>query len=86
MLNCVIKYPACSADTQKLIPICQSQCPLIDIHIAKCSLDLLNSDFPLVKKLLNLFECDDPDTYYNFPPRYIDSEANLTECLMLSKL
>ena len=84
-LNCVVKYPACSTDTQKLIPICQSQCPQINIQIARCSLDLVSSDFILVKRLLNSFGCYDPNSYYNFPSRYINIETNTTECLMLSK-
>lgn len=84
MLYCIIKYPACNANKPKLIPICYSQCPLIDIQIAQCLLDLRSSDFPLVKELLMVFECDDPQTYINFPSQHV--ETNQTECLMLSKL
>ena len=84
-LNCMITYPACSVNREQLIPLCPSQCPQLSVQIAQCSLDLLNvynSDFQLVQKLLNSFECDDPQTYYNFPSQYI--ENNSTNCLMIS--
>ena len=87
-LNCLVKYPACSADTKKLIPICDTQCLLIDVQIKQCLINLEDkfpgSDFPLVKNLLRSIECDEAETYYNFPFQYI--EANSTNCLMLSKL
>ena len=87
-LNCVVRYPACSTDTEKLIPICQSQCLLIDVQIKQCLINLEDnfpgSDFPLVKNLLRSIECDEAGTYYNFPFQYI--EANSSNCLMLSKL
>jgi len=85
VLNCVIKYPACSADMEKLIPICPSQCALIDFQKAKCLLVLSDLDFSLVKGVLQSFKCVDPQTYYNFPQQYVD-EANMTDCLTLSKL
>ena len=84
-LNCLMTFPACSRDTEKLIPICQSQCPLLNVQTAQCSLDLLNlhnSEFPLVNRLLHVFDCDDHNAYYNFPRRYV--ETNRTNCLMIS--
>lgn len=85
-LNCVIRYPACSANMKKLIPLCKSQCLSIDYQIAQCLIyledNMLISDFPLVVNLLTSVECDEPETYYNFPLDYI--ENNSTECLMLS--
>lgn len=86
-LDCIIRYPACNANTQKLIPICQSQCLLIDAQIPQCLLYLENNflmtDFPSVEELLRSVECDDPESYYNFPSHYI--ETNSTDCLMISK-
>ena len=86
-LDCIIRYPACNANKEKLIPICQSQCLLIDVQIPQCLLhlenNLLMTDFPLVKELLRSVECDQPESYYNFPSHYI--ETNSTDCLMISK-
>lgn len=86
VLNCVVKYPACSTNMEKLIPICPSQCTLIDFQIAHCLLVLDNLNFLLVKRILNSFHCDNPQTYYNFPRQYFIDEANLTDCSILSKL
>ena len=78
----MISYPACNASTNKLIPICPSQCLSIDIHITQCSLDLLNFNFPLLKDILNTIDCDEPETYHPFPSQYIDTTS--TDCVMLS--
>ena len=86
VLNCVIKYPACNANMEKLIPICPSQCTLIDFQIAHCLLVLDDLDFLLVKRILNSFHCNNPQTYYNFPRQYFIDETNFTNCLMISKL
>ena len=87
-LYCTIKHPACSANLKKVSPICQSQCLSIDYQTVQCLIYLednnLITDFPLVVDLLRTVECDEPDTYYNFPSDYIDN--NSTDCLMLSKL
>lgn len=87
-LNCVIRHPACSANTKKLVSICHSQQLTINFQIKLCLLHLEDSgvhssDFPLVKNLLNSVDCVDPETYYNFPLQYV--ETNSTNCLMLSK-
>ena len=87
-LNCVVRYPACSVNTEKLIPICESQCLQIDVQIKQCLLNLQESnlppsEFPLVHNLLNSIDCLEPNTYYNFGRRYI--ENNLTDCINLSK-
>ena len=81
-LHCVVSYPACNASTNKLIPICQSQCLSIDIHITQCSLNLLNSNFPLLRNILNTIDCDAPETYYPFPSQYIDTTSS--DCIMLT--
>ena len=86
-LNCVVRYPACSHETENIIPICQSQCLEIDVKIKQCLLDfqknnLTSTDFPLVEGFLSSVECKDPSTYYNFWRRYI--EENSTNCAMLS--
>ena len=87
-LNCLIKYPACSVNMKKVSPICQSQCLTVYYQTAQCLIYLEDNmrilDFPLVVDLLRTVECDEPDTYYNFPSDYIDN--NSTDCLMLSKL
>ena len=87
-LNCMVRYPVCDTNTEMLIPICEPQCLLIDAQIKQCSFNLENnfpgSEFPLVKNLFNSIECDEPDTYYNFPLLYI--ETNSTKCLTISKL
>ena len=87
-INCIIRYPACSANMKKVTPVCQSQCLSIDYQTVQCLIyledNMLVSDFPLVVNLLETVECDEPETYYNFPSDYIDS--NSTDCLMLSKL
>ena len=77
-------YPACNPSTKKLIPVCESQCLLVDLEKAQCSVDLLQSNFPLLQNVINSFKCDDPRAYYNFPSQYM--ETNSTECFMLSKL
>ena len=86
-LDCVIKYPSCSANTDKIVSICQSQCRSIDSQIIDCLIHLENnmliSEFQLVHTLLETVECEEPETYYNFPVEYI--EINSTDCLMLSK-
>lgn len=82
-LDCaVIKYPACNPSTNKLIPICRSQCLSIDIHITQCSLSLLNSNFTLLKDILDTVDCDVPGTYYPFSSQYIDTTS--TDCVMLN--
>ena len=82
LLNCTIRYPACNANQSKVLPICPSQCPQIELQKAQCVV-LLNDypDFQMVKGLLNSFECNQPETYYNFDESYIDS----SDCIMLSK-
>ena len=86
-LICIITYPPCNASTEKLIPICESKCLSIDAQIPRCLLylenNLLMTDFPLVEELLRSVECDEPESYYNFPSHYI--ETNSTDCIMISK-
>ena len=86
-LNCIFRYPACSNETENVIPICQSQCLEIDVRIKQCLLNLQNNnltstDFPLVEGILSSVECKEPSTYYDFWRRYI--EENSTNCVMLS--
>ena len=85
ILSCVTRYPACSDNMKTIIPICESQCLIIDFQIAQCLIHLednmLNQEFPLVRTLLGSVECDEPETYYNFPTHYF--ETNSSECLML---
>ena len=88
ILDCIIRYPACNSSSQKLIPICQSQCLLIEAQMPQCLLhlenNLLMSDFPMVEELLRSVDCDNPESYYNFPSYHI--ETNSTDCLMIGEL
>lgn len=44
------------------------------------------SGFSTVKQLLDLFECDEPETYYDFHPYYAEhNQNNSNDCVMLSK-
>ena len=87
ILNCVIGYPACSTNTHKLTPLCQSQCTVINLQIRQCILCMVmntnSSDFRMVKNLLSSFQCGDAETYYNFPSQYV--EDNSSDCITLSK-
>lgn len=81
LFNCTVRYPACNANTSKVLPICPSQCSQVELRKAQCVVLLDKySDFQMVKGLLNTFECDEPGTYYNFHRSYIDS----SDCIMLS--
>ena len=84
-LTCIYSYPACNASIQRLIPICEKQCPLIEVLAAQCLLIFLDTEFVMVKQLLDTFECKDLGTYYNFHREYFNTETNSTDCVMLSK-
>lgn len=84
-LNCIVRYPTCNNNMEKLIPICQSQCPMINHQITQCSIDLIShGDSPVLAELLSRFQCENPENYYSFPIQYI--ETNSDDCLMISKL
>ena len=73
---CVFRFPACNDTTGTILPICSSLCPTVDAIVMECSLEFFrnNSDFPAVNELLDTFVCLEPQTYYNFPAQYIDTE------------
>ena len=84
VFNCTIRFPACNANETKVVPICPSDCPLIDLRRSQCVLVLNEySDFQILKEFLNSFNCDDSRTYYNFHRSYV--ETNLSDCVTLSK-
>ena len=86
MLNCIFTYPVCDADMARLRPICESQCEEITNQLTQCLMSLPEGEFPLVTD--NIFSevtCDDPESYYNFPARYILDSTNNAECLRIGK-
>ena len=85
VFNCTIRHPPCDANGTKVVPICPSDCPLIDFRRSQCALVLNEySGFELLKELLNSFNCDQPRTYYNFHRRYFETD-NSSDCVTLSK-
>ena len=84
-LYCTFRYPACSANMQRLRPLCQSQCQMITDQVTQCLNDLPSENFPIVSKMLfNDIICEEPDNYYRFPIRY--ASDNPDNCLNISKL
>ena len=86
MLNCILTYPVCDATVSRLRPICESQCEEITNQLTQCLMSLPEGEFPLVTD--NIFSevtCDDPESYYNFPARYILDSTNNAECLRIGK-
>lgn len=63
---CVFRFPTCNPDTGKILPICPSVCPIVDCIANTCSLEFFagDPDFPEVNQLLDLFMCNEPQTYY----------------------
>ena len=85
-VNCVLKYPACKATTGKILPICQTFCGAVDNFVDICTESQFfrnNSDFPIVNHLLDTFVCLDPQSYYNFPAQYIETDPN--DCIGFCK-
>ena len=86
MLNCILTYPVCDATVTRLRPICESQCEMITNQLTQCLMSLPEGEFPLVTD--NIFSeviCDDPESYYNYPARYILDPTNNAECLRIGK-
>ena len=86
MLNCILTYPVCDATVTRLRPICESQCEMITNQTTQCLMSLPEGEFPLVTdKIFSEVTCDDPESYYNFPARYILDSTNNVECLRIGK-
>ena len=73
---CVFRFPACNPMTGMILPICPDLCPLVDDIVMQCSLEFFrnNPEFPNVNRLLDEFECLDPQSYYNFAIQYISTD------------
>ena len=75
-LYCIIRYPPCG-DTGLLRPICASSaastCNMINDQILQCwnSLSSVGS-YPITTEFLSSgLMCEQSETFYGFPPRYI---------------
>ena len=76
---CVFRYPACNDTTGKILPICPDICGLVDGVVNQCTESQFfrhNPDFPAVNHLLDTFVCLEPQSYYNFPAQYIETDPN----------
>ena len=71
-LYCIIRYPPCG-DMELLRPICEPTCNMINEQIFQCLDSLSSADsYPIVTELLSGgLNCEQPETYYGFPPQYI---------------
>ena len=78
-LICVFKYPACNDTTGKVLPICPGICTIVDDIVNLCTESQFfrrNPDFPAVNDFLDTFVCLEPQSYYNFPVQYIETNPN----------
>ena len=76
---CVFEYPACNDTTGKILPICPDICGLVDGVVNQCTESQFfrhNPNFPAVNHLLDTFVCLEPQSYYNFPAQYIETDPN----------
>ena len=77
----MFRYPACNDTTGKILPICPDICDLVDQVVGLCTESQFfrnNPKFPAVNHLLDTFVCLEPQSYYNFPAQYIETDPN--EC------
>ena len=78
------RFPSCNATTGRILPICPDVCSFVDAVVELCDGFLRNNpDFPAVNRLLDEFVCIEPQSYYNFPSQYIETDPN--DCLNISK-
>ena len=85
MLDCILTYPVCDADMERLRPICESQCEMMTNQLTQCLMSLPEGEFPLVTDIFSEVTCDDPESYYNFPSQYILDSTDNDECLRIGK-
>ena len=84
-LYCTFRYPACTANMQRLRPTCQSECSMITDQVTQCLNDSPSENFPIVSEmLLSGLMCEEPESYYRFPSQYISNNSD--DCLLISKL
>ena len=82
---CTFEFTACNVSTGRLLPICTADCAIIDNILDDCSSEFHANDpnYPGVNELLYPFMCHEPQTYYNFPAQYIETDPS--QCAGLSK-
>ena len=76
---CVFRFPACNPTTGRILPICPDICGLVDTVVGLCTESQFfrnNPEFPAVNELLDTFICLEPQSYYNFPAQYIETDPN----------
>ena len=73
------RFPACNETRGTILPICRNICDFVDMVVSQCiSQQFLNNpEFPAVNRLLDTFECLEPQSYYNFPAQYIETDPNI---------
>ena len=77
---CVFRFPACNETRGTILPICRDICGLVDGIVNQCTEEQFfrnNPDFPAVNQLLDTFVCSEPQSYYNFPIQYIETDPNI---------
>ena len=81
----MFRFPACNATTGRILPICPDVCSFVDAVVMPCTNGFFrnNPDFPAVNQLLDAFVCLEPQSYYNFPSQYIETDPN--DCLKICK-
>ena len=76
----MFRFPACNETRGTILPICRDICGLVDGIVNQCTEEQFfrnNPDFPAVNQLLDTFVCSEPQSYYNFPIQYIETDPNI---------
>ena len=76
----MFRFPACNETRGTILPICRDICPIVDVIVNQCTSQQFfrnNPEFPAVNRLLDTFICLKPQSYYNFPDRYIESDPDI---------
>ena len=85
VLLCAYSFPPCDFNASQLLPICPERCESIDQLFEVCRQFVSNQTLqfiPVLRPLLEMFNCSDPLTYYNVPLEVISK----TMCSDLGKL
>ena len=80
-LMCLHRFSSCNVTTGRLLPICPTVCPTVDDIIEQCLTEFIND--PAVNRIVDRFECQEPQTLYNFPLQYVSTDPN--DCIELGK-
>ena len=78
----MFRFPACNETRGTILPICHNYCDFVDLVVNRCTsqhfeIFINNPEFPAVNQLLDTFECLEPQSYYNFPAQYIETDPNI---------